>query len=173
MQSLTAYLDKRNVHGTMVYGIRDTAYTLVKRNDQTGDFEPVDKIDKDIPAADLDAKYGVWVDTEKSHWSPTLLHPFHRTVDRPADGKIQADEVVDFPTFRQNQQSIEGHWLYGTSRLYTCDNANIVVGDVGNGDKAPLLQTNWSMQYIEAQYSNVSPLSPPYAAGWRNGMVGD
>jgi hypothetical protein len=173
MESVSAFLDVRKVKGTSVVGVRNTDFTLVKRNEQSGTFEPVDKLDRGISSSELDAKYGVWVDAERRHWSPTLLNPFRHVVDRPQDGQIQDDEVVDFQTFRASQRSIEGHWLYGTSKLYEMESAEVQMEDVGNGVKAAVLQTRWSMRHIEAQYSDVSPLSPPYQAGWRSGMVGD
>ena len=168
MQGVCPNLDIQNVQGTKVYGMRNTGWTLVKRNEQSGDFEPVDKIDRNVSSAELDANYGVWQDKEVSHgwWK-------WKQVDRPKDGKVQADKVTDFKTFRDQQTSIEGHWLEWNRQYYTMDSAEISIQDLGNGVKSPILSTEWSAHAGGGQYSVVSPLSPLYQAGWRDGTVGD
>lgn len=161
MKGVSAFLDRRNVNGTTVYGMRGSQWNLVKRNAQNGNFEPVDKLDRNLSAQDLDANYGIWVDK-----TVTKGHLWWKHVVRPQDGKVQPDEVVDFATFRKQQMSHVFHRSIGGDDLYTFDAAQVTLHPLDSGTSATL-DTQWSLYHGDwnRYWDYVSPLAPPYANG--------
>ncbi|MBI3926802.1 MAG: hypothetical protein HY319_14775 [Armatimonadetes bacterium] len=159
MKGVTAHLDLHNVHGTSVYGVRGTEWNLVKRNQENGSFEPVDRMDRAVPPEELDANFGVWVDKEV-----TEGHLWWKKVVRPEDGKVQADEVVDFQKFREGEMSHIWHRLVGGDELYTFDGAKIFMEQHESGTH-PRMETEWTLHRGDwsRYWEYVSPLAPPNA----------
>jgi hypothetical protein len=157
MNGVTAHLDRRNVNGTVVYGIRGTSWNLAKRNEQTGSFEPVDVLSADLTSAELDAKFGVWTDKEVTTGSL-----WWKKVVRPEDGQIQPDEVVDFESFRAGERSNVWHRLVGQDDLYTFESAQVKVNTLPSGESHATLHTEWNLHHGDfGRFEYVSPLSPP------------
>lgn len=156
MPGVSAYLDRRDVSGTKCYGVRNTEYNLVRRNND-GAFEPVDSFTKSLSSQELDANYGVWVDKEVTSgmlwWKKT---------DRPKDGKVDADEVQNFPDFREGQVSHRWSARVGGDRLWTFDSANVEIKPI-QGEGKPVLNTEWSLYRGDwnRYWEPMSPLAPP------------
>ena len=158
MRGVSAHLDRVNVNGTRALNIRNTKHNLVKRNDE-GNFEPVDTISKSISSEELEAHYGVWEDktiTKGALW-------WKKTV-REQDGQVQADEVKNFPKFREGEMSHDWSRTVGGDKLYTFDSANISVNKTDSGEYAQM-NTEWTMHRGDwsRYWDTLSPLSPPYA----------
>jgi len=158
MQGVSAHLDRVNLHGTRALNIRNTNYNLVKRSDE-GTFEPVDTISGNISSEELEAHYGVWEDktvTKGALW-------WKKTV-REQDGQVQADEVKNFPDFRNGEKSHIWSRAVGGDKLYTFDTADIEVKKTDSGEYAQM-NTEWSLYRGDwnRYWEYVSPLSPPYA----------
>lgn len=159
MQGVSAHLDLKNVQGTRCYGVRGTEWSLVKRDSATGDFQPVDKLDQAVSSQELDANYGVWVDKEV-----TSGHLWWKKTERPKDGQVQSDEVVDFEKFRQQETSHIWHRAIGGDELYTFEQASIRMEPVDSGTH-PRLDTEWTLHRGDwsRYWEYVSPLAPPRA----------
>lgn len=156
----SAYLDKVNLNGTAAFNIRGTSYNLVKRNDDTGAFEPVDTLTRSVSSEQLDASYGVWQDkqvTKGSLW-------WKETV-REKDGQVQADEVMDFPAFRDSQYSHKSSRLVGQDKFYSFDAADISIERIGESSHGIAeLNTEWSVKSGDSRNIGwLSPLAPPFA----------
>ena len=150
-----AFLDKTNLNGTQAVNIRGTNYHLVKRDEESGKFEPVDSFESGVSSQELDAKYGVWQDktvTKGALW-------WKKTV-READGQVQADEVKDFTQFRQSQASVRTGRLVGGDKFFDMDSANIDVQSSDSGQIATL-NSQWSVSWGDTRaFSWMSPLAP-------------
>lgn len=161
LPGVSAYLDRRDVQGTMCYGIRGTEYQLVRRNEDKGNFEPVDRFEKSLSSEDLEANYGVWVDQkiEKGSlwWKETV---------REKDGKVDGDEVQSFAQFRESQVSHRWSRNVGQDRLWTFDSANVEMKSIEGQDK-PVLNTDWSLYRGDwnRYWEPMSPLAPPNVKG--------
>ncbi|MCA9775365.1 MAG: hypothetical protein KC800_01555 [Candidatus Eremiobacteraeota bacterium] len=158
MRGVSAHLDRVNLNGTRALNIRNTNYNLVKRDDN-GQFQPVDTIDSKISSEELEAHYGVWEDkklTEGSLW-------WKKTV-RELDGQVQADEVKNFPDFREGEMSHRWSRAVGRDKLYTFDSADIEVEN-NSGDQAKL-NTEWTLYRGDWNrfWEYMSPLSPPFVS---------
>lgn len=159
MRGVSAHLDRVNLNGTSALNIRNTNYNLVKRNEESGNFEPVDSIGAPINSEELEAHFGVWEDkeiTKGSLW-------WKKTV-REKDGKIQADEVKNFPAFRKGEMSHIWSRSVGGDKLFTFDSADISVKETASGDYAQM-NTEWTLHRGDwsRYWDYVSPLSPPNA----------
>lgn len=132
------HLDLANQKGTPVMGVRDTNWKLVKREESTGDFQPVDKLDKALSSEELDAKFGVWVDRKV-----TEGHLWWKKTVREEDGKVQPDEVRSFDQFRNDQISHVWHRMVGGDELYTCEAARVELHPTPSGTYATL-ETTWN-----------------------------
>ncbi len=159
MQGVSAFLDRVNLNGTKALRIRDTNYQLVKRDQDSGEYQPVDTISSSISSQELEAHYGVWEDkkiTEGSLW-------WKKTV-REQDGQVQPDEVKNFPKFRENEMSHIPSRLVGGDKLYTFDSAAVEVHQTDSGQHAKL-NTEWSLHRGDwsRYWDYMSPLAPPRA----------
>ena len=159
MNGVNAFLDPRNVQGTTCYGVRGTDWNLVKRDQETGNFEPVDKMETGVSSQELDANYGVWVDKEV-----TKGHLWWKKTERPQDGKVQPEEVLDFAAFRKSQVSHIASRMVGQDELYTCKSAEINTTDLPSG-KSVTLSTQWLLQNGDwnRYWEPMSPLAPAQA----------
>ena len=159
MPGASAYLDMRTVNGTRCYGVRGTKWNLVERDQETGEFKPVDKLEKGYSAEELDANFGIWEDkkvTEGMWW-------WKKTV-REEDGQVQADEVRSFDAFRDSQTSHVWHRTVGSDELYTFDSGTIELHPTDSGSYATL-ESQWTEYRGDwSRYSEpMSPLAPPNA----------
>lgn len=150
-----AFLNKTQINGTPAFNIQGTNYALVKRDQDTGQFEPVDSLDTNIGSSELEANYGVWTDKKvtKGHfwWKKTV---------READGKVQPDEVKDFQAFRDSQYSISTARLVGQDQFFTMESGQI---DVEKSPSGPIatLESNWSHRWGDTRaFGWMSELAP-------------
>ena len=159
LPGVSAYLDRRDIQGTKCYGIRNTEYNLVRRNEESGQFEPVDRFQKGLSGEELNANYGVWQDKEVTQgmlwWKETV---------RPQDGKVDGDEVQNFADFRDSQTSHRWSRSVGQDKLWTFDNASVELKSV-EGQEKPVLNTEWSLYRGDwnRYWEPMSPLAPPNA----------
>ena len=84
---------KRFVFDFNKNGNADSGEAQLVRQSQDG-WQPVDQLDAGIDRFTFEQDFGIWQDKEVSHKEG--IWPFNRrtVVDRPADGKIDADEVT-------------------------------------------------------------------------------
>lgn len=156
----SAYLDRVNLHGTPALSIRGTGYNLVKRDEETGAFTPVDSLTRGVTSEQLEADYGVWQDKTVSKgalwWRETV---------REQDGKVQPDEVMDFAAFRDSQRSHQSSRTVGGDRFYRFEAADISVERIGDSDQGVAeLNTEWSVSHGDSRSLGwLSPLAPPFA----------
>jgi hypothetical protein len=73
--------------------------TLVKKNTDTGKWEPVASVDKEIHRDNMSMLYGNWTDKEVTKTTGHLWWKKTEVV-RPKDGKIDNDEVATFEPYR-------------------------------------------------------------------------
>lgn len=159
MNGVSAHIDLHNLQGTKVYGVRGTEWNLVKRSEESGEFEPVDKIDSAITSEELDANYGIWVDREVTKGAL-----WWKKVERPKDGKVQPDEVKTFTKFKECEMSHKWHYRIGGDELYTFDQAQIRLEDHESGAH-PRMDTEWTLYRGDwnRYWEYMSPLAPPNA----------
>lgn len=90
MEIIKHQLSKQRT-GYVVPSGPESGATLVRRDPKSKDWKPVDRLDRSIGDLELSNSYGLWRDKEKT--SGAL---FWKQVERPADGKVQNDEVKSF-----------------------------------------------------------------------------
>ncbi|MFN8608201.1 MAG: hypothetical protein U0931_11765 [Vulcanimicrobiota bacterium] len=142
-------LELRSVGGTKCFGLNGYAWNLVKRNAETQQFEPVDKMDRSLSSTELDAQYGIWVDEGVDEG-----HLWWKSRVGQNDGQVQPGEVLSFPEFRKQQLS-----YFALSQCYSLEGAEVNVVD-----GQPLrLETNWLLSRDTNYWSGGnSPLAPPW-----------
>ncbi|MBI3927182.1 MAG: hypothetical protein HY319_16720 [Armatimonadetes bacterium] len=75
---------------------------LVHRQ-EGGPWSPVDKLENGVSGQELDSSYGLWNDREvTSGWF------WNKKVERPLDGKLQADEVTSFEEYKKDSLFVGG-----------------------------------------------------------------
>ncbi|MHC9541453.1 MAG: hypothetical protein AB9903_18265 [Vulcanimicrobiota bacterium] len=84
--------------------------TLVKKNLETGKWEPVDTVDKELHRDNMKMLYGLWTDKEVTKTTGHLWWAKTEVV-RPKDGKIDNDEISTFEPERLGN-GIHGPNLY-------------------------------------------------------------
>lgn len=100
MRHTTIQLDQVNHNGSSAYSIRGTGLKLMRKNPGTGAFEPVNSIEKNVSAKELDQNYGV------------------------ADSR----KVRDFGTYRQDERSsITTSIVHNSSKIYELKASRIEV----------------------------------------------
>lgn len=150
----TFKLEQRNLHGTQVYGLENTNFNLVKKNEE-GEFEPVQEMDQYLSASEMDESYGIWEDREVTKgmwlWKKTL---------RQEDGQIQADEVRDFPTFRNHQSTLRLGPQIGIDYMQMMDGASIRMENFQTGEASIEISWHEDEGYFGRPTGWKSPLSP-------------
>lgn len=150
-----AYLDRTSVQGTRALNIRNTPYHLIKRDMETGEFKPVDKIESSISSQDLEANYGVWEDKEITRGAFIF-----KTIVRFKDGQIQPDEVKEFKDFRKGEQSVYWSRAAQLNVYHSMEKAEISTQETASGPIA-VLNSDWSIHSeLGRWHNNESPLSP-------------
>lgn len=145
-------LTLHNVNGTSVFGIDGSSLNLVKRDGQDA-WKPVDKFDGPVSSADLDANYGVWMDSKrvKDGW-------LGEKVLRPYDGQPQNDEVLPFDSFRGFQHGYITHFKQDQDDDFWCDSAQLT--PAADGTHASLTST-WSQ---DESYNGMNGLFGAHAS---------
>ena len=123
--------------GRAAYGTHD-GQILVKANEQTGDWQPVEKFTRNLDDEDLTHSYGLWMDAkvEKGHlfWKKTV---------REKDDKVQPDEVETFAEMEAERHHTYHERDYGDTlkKTWKIDNAQVTGTEKGH----PTLSYEWKV----------------------------